>query len=479
MKKKYLFYTGLFLIAYLPVFHQLGKQPFKAWDESLYAMRAYHFSTEHAYLKNFEQYPGITSYPNLKPPLGSFLQAISFELFGYTEWALRMPIALFTMLTVVLIVEMLHQITRSYWPGFLSGIILLSSWGYIREHVVRTGDHDVLILFFLLLQLFAFYFYISKAYQPKHLVLFTLATLGAFFTKGIMAFFLFQAFLVYSIYAREFTKIIRQRLVYLVLAISIFTIVAYYWLMDMLFPGFFDLVWDTVWGRYTGTIENHKLPWYFYLQQFFEKGFFPWCLLLPLAFICKGHKSFIALVVIAIISFALLITLSQTKLYWYDTMLYPLAAILLGVTLTHLKIGKKRISSPDNRPNFMLLTGVTILFLIGYYKVLKTNLNQRWPEEPNQYAYLMKKTSLNSYTVYGYEYNVQAAFYAQLLNEQFDKEISVITYLEQKTHQIGDHILVCDPAKYDRVITSYSIKEVNTDGPCKMVQLIGKKEDGS
>ena len=470
MKSRVLYYFALFLLAYMPIFHQLGEPPIKAWDESLYAMRAYHMAETGQYLDNFDQFPGITHYPNLKPPLGTIIQSLAFKTFGYNAWSLRLPIALCTLSILVIFFEFLYKLSSSFWPGFFACVILLSSWGFFREHIARTGDHDVFYVFFLLIQLIAFFQYLRNGFLNHHLVLFTLATLGAFFTKSIMAFFLFPGFVLYALLSKKLFRLIRQRNVYLFGGICLFIIAIYYTLMNFLFPNFFQMILDTVWGRYLTTIENHQLPWYFYLEQFIKKGLFPWTLLLPFALFVNHPKmkNFSVYLWVALISFMVVISLSQTKLYWYDALLYPIGALLIGITLYDL------IAKLKGNPNLKwLIPSLAVVFFIsGYTLVFHHNINQKWQEEPDQYGYLMQQLKAEKgYTVYGYEYNVQAAFYAKLFRDKDQQKVDVITYFGQKKHQSGDLILVCDPEKLKKVGEEFEFTTIRKEDQCQLLRL--------
>ena len=136
----------LLAAALWPLFYKLGEAPLRAWDESLFAMRAYYAVEEGGYLPNFDYYPGITFYRNLKPPFGTWWQALSYRMFGYDEWALRLPVAVFSALLVVMLWLWRCAVPELPYSGVAAGLILVLSPGFLRDHVARTGDHDAILL---------------------------------------------------------------------------------------------------------------------------------------------------------------------------------------------------------------------------------------------------------------------------------------------------------------------------------------------
>lgn len=140
----------LLAAALWPLFYKLGEAPLRAWDESLFAMRAYYAVEEGGYLPNFDYYPGITFYRNLKPPFGTWWQALSYRMFGYDEWALRLPVAVFSALLVAMLWFWRRVAPDLPYSGVAAGWILVLSPGFLRDHVARTGDHDAILgdLFF-------------------------------------------------------------------------------------------------------------------------------------------------------------------------------------------------------------------------------------------------------------------------------------------------------------------------------------------
>ena len=144
-------------LAYFPLFLHLDSPPIKLWDESLFAMRAYYMAEEGAYLPDFSLFPGITPFANIKPPMGTAIQALFLRLLGYNELALRLPSALFGIGVIVVLWIGIKKVAKDFWPGFAAACVLISSAGFVRMHGTRTGDQDVFLAFWMLSGLLAYF----------------------------------------------------------------------------------------------------------------------------------------------------------------------------------------------------------------------------------------------------------------------------------------------------------------------------------
>jgi 4-amino-4-deoxy-L-arabinose transferase-like glycosyltransferase len=67
--------------------------------------------------------------------------------------ALRIPSALAATLTVGAMYLFAARILQSKLIGFLSGLIILSAFGFSDIHIGRSGDYDALLTFFPFIQI--------------------------------------------------------------------------------------------------------------------------------------------------------------------------------------------------------------------------------------------------------------------------------------------------------------------------------------
>lgn len=163
-KKEFVFLIAILLIAYFLRFFQLGNNPASLyWDEAAIGLDAY--SISHTGLdmngKTWMQ-PVLGSYGDFKAPVLIWLASVSVYFFGMNPWAIRLPVAIFSVLTVyltyLLIRELLDcsdELARRYrlMPILTALIVAISPWSV---HFGRIAFESSLSVAFLLLALLFF-----------------------------------------------------------------------------------------------------------------------------------------------------------------------------------------------------------------------------------------------------------------------------------------------------------------------------------
>ena len=95
-----------------------------------------------------------------KAPFMYWMSALSISLFGDSEWAMRFPVALFSLFLALLC----YRFGARFWgerAGFCAGLVYVSSLGPFA--FTRILIPDVMLSFFMA---GSFYFYLQVAYQP-------------------------------------------------------------------------------------------------------------------------------------------------------------------------------------------------------------------------------------------------------------------------------------------------------------------------
>ena len=459
--------------------------PIKVWDESLFAMRAYHFAETGAYLENFSAFPGLANYANLKPPLGTFIQAAFFKLFGVSELSLRLPTALFALGICALLITISKRLTQSVWTGVIAILVLLTTHGFVSVHVLRTGDQDVMVCFWMLLQLF-FFFRFTEEKRNNDLYGLAIASLAGFLTKSVFAFFWFPAFALFLILRKQLLPFIRKPQTWYAISALLMGVVAYYWIMNSLFEGFFSNILDSVLGRYTKVVDQHQHPFPYYFERFYQLQFVPWLWLLPIAlffhfrYYKKQLKAFHGLLWLCMSVHLLVISLSKTKLEWYDAPVFPLAAMIIALAFRQMWL----ITLPylPSRKTLVLLTFVKILataliFAIPYSTTIKSIYHKKWEYDTDIFAYQMKKLAeerpeLKDYIIYCGSYDGQVGFYTRFWNEKKGYDIKVAEYWKEDIMQQGTHVLSCYREKLEKVKEGYKTETISTYEKCQVLHLL-------
>ncbi len=475
------------IICYFPIFNRLGTPPIKSWDESLYAMRAFHFYETGTYLPSFAAFPGM-EHQNLKPPLMTLTQALFFPIFEHSdlEMFLRFPIALCVVGIVLLMLWYSKQITGHYWLGMIWSTILMTSEGFIRVHVGRTGDHDAALSFFLFLSCFAFLKYIHEEDAKKkvrRLILLSALLYLTFLTKSVVAFFFIPGFILYAATQKQLGSILRTRSTYIAGASLLAGIVAYYGLMEYLNPGFMDGVRGHALGRYTEAMgfQTHED---YYFKRLYESSYKYWIYFIPLGLSLifsnrlKQGKNLGQLAVYCTAPFLLIITGSQTRYPWYDAPIYPLLAIIVGLGIYQfilfLQDWMKRSSYfPASSLLIYLVLGV---FLLPYLRIVKQFEQLAHQDDYDQYGYIMeavdKRHDIKTYKAYMTGYSPQLSFYIGYYNRRKAYDISL--HREEEDFQVGDYVMFCQGPKRRFIEEKFEFELVEGYGKhCRMLKLVG------
>lgn len=240
---------------------------------------------------------------------------------------------------------------------------------------------DSILVFWLTAGLLVFIKIYFDTSENKNFNYFTLSVciIGGVMTKGIAGIFFVPAmFIISLIYKRS---IFRDRSFYISIISVILICSAYYIFRDYYSPGYLELIWDTEILRYGKVVMSWQIqPFDYYFQNLVNYRFVPFIYFLPLLFVNyiitnRERKILISCLVISIVSYFLLISIPRVKLEWYDAPLFPLLAILTG--LSFMETGKFLINKIFKKWNStmqeLLLFTVAIAFLIHPYNVILKN----------------------------------------------------------------------------------------------------------
>ena len=169
--------------------------PVEAWDEARRGVNAWEMLARHDYL-NYH-YLGAPDTFNTKPPLFTWLVALSFHLFGTHAVALRLP-SLLALAGFLLYYR--HWLARRFGSGtaILTIGAIVATQGIMGYHVGVSGDTDMLFVGFLTAASLKGYDFLSGA-RSRDLILAALLAGLAFLTKGVAAFLVFPGVLAFTL----------------------------------------------------------------------------------------------------------------------------------------------------------------------------------------------------------------------------------------------------------------------------------------
>ncbi|MBA2406596.1 MAG: glycosyltransferase family 39 protein, partial [Chitinophagales bacterium] len=240
---------GILFICCLPLFVNLGTAPIYMWDEATYANNSIDMYLYHdPIVVRMEGEPDLY---NTKPPFVLWMQTLSMQIFGMNEFAIRLPSAVLSALTMLLLLLFSIKVLHSYQIGFISILTLACSNGYVSNHGARSGDLDASLVFWTTLYVLAcIKFLIERKEIAIHLAFFSLGVIGAFLSKGVAGYFFLPFLVIIALINRNLTSIIKEKIFY----ISIITIVTvcggYYLLREQAAAGYWDVIIQSELSRY-------------------------------------------------------------------------------------------------------------------------------------------------------------------------------------------------------------------------------------
>ena len=335
----------------------LSALPMRIWDESRLAVNAAEMVlTGHRLVTTFGFTPDLW---NTKPPLAINLIALSFQLFGFNTFALRLPSALAAIATLVLVVGFMRAVTRSLGWGLVAGLVLGASSGFYGFHAGQAGDYDALLTLLTTgYGLMLFVLLVGDRRRPWLAVATGVLVGLAVLTKGVAGIIPGTGCALYGL------LFARQRLLQgwrefaglglIAAAIS----VGFYLLRSIGDPGYAAAVWaNELGGRYSTVIDKHSGSHFTYLRQlmlnvpgelmptFAVPGAAVAAFAAPWLSTGRMRRAAVfascqAVCVIAVYSSA------ATKIRWYMEPALPFLAILLTLAVVG---GMARLTRPGGR----------------------------------------------------------------------------------------------------------------------------------
>jgi len=307
-----------------------------------------------------------------KPIFYYWLVAISFKLFGLSEWSARLPSALAAIGCMVLV----YRFARRQWgvrEALWSTLILATSLEFALFS--RLVIFDMTLTFFITFGLFSFYAAAEtdnlRARNIHSLMMYAAIAVGTL-VKGPIALVL--PAMVICVYLCSTRKWFLLRRLNIFLGILVFFTIAtpWYWCVEARNPGYLRyFLWEEHVLRYVTPHFARSKGWYYYFLVL-GVGFLPWSFFIPIVARKLWKRTFndanLFLVLWTILPFGFF-SAANAKLPHYILPIYPALAILSGQALVD------RIRNTANlRSRIVYIPGILIIAFIGYLLIGVT-----WP----------------------------------------------------------------------------------------------------
>ncbi len=329
-----------------------------------------------------------------KPHMHYWLAALSFKLFGISDWAYRIPAILATLLGAYSCYG-LGKLLYNKDTGKFAALIFMTAQTIVLSAIdVRT---DAVLTGFSIFAIWQLVSYVEKN-SLKNIVLGALGAGLAFSTKGQIALVVIGiSLLCHLAYTRKWGQLLNWKVLValLVFAVTIIPMLyAYYHQFD-LHPekvirgrdnrsGIFFIFWEQSFERLSGEGVGKNSSDFFFFFHTFLWIFLPWTVLALIAYWCRiktfwkmrfaylPQYEFLTLGGITILFF--IISLAQFKLPHYINILVPLYSVLAASYLYSLyRFEKHRIANIILGIQYFILGAVFIFSLLVCFYVFKFN----------------------------------------------------------------------------------------------------------
>ncbi len=316
----------------------------------------------------------------IHPPLYFWLSSTLCQLFGWNEFNLRLPEAVFGILGLIA----LYLIANLYYSkktSFYSALILGTSLSYFV--ISRLAIFDTLLNAFIL---FSIYFFLKAYLNPekkgKYFFFFAISCFLGVMTKGPIGLIHPCAVIVIFLLIKKDLKFLLDKRV--ILNFLFFLLITSPWYIHQLIvngtPFFNKALRDYTWYRFFGVVEHQTGPWWYYFPMLIT--FIPWIFYLPViikdAFTKTENDNAINLKLfswIFIIFTFIFFSLAGTKLPSYIFSMFPFMSILIAEQLIKFKYKKTIIFSTVLTYLFFLLLFVfSLIYKLHYPYVTETPL---------------------------------------------------------------------------------------------------------
>ncbi len=489
------------ILCCLPLFLHLDVAPLHLWDESRQAINALEMLENGNWLVT--HYRGEPDLWNTKPPLLIWLQVLCFKIFGVGTLAVRLPSALAGLATVLLLFFFCKKYLKNQLLGFCSAFVLLTTQGFISNHVTRTGDYDALLTLWTTLTVFLFFAWINSdnAKQKRNLLYATaLSVAAAVLTKSIMGFVLLPPLFLFLIWKKQLQTLLASAHFYAAVSVFLGIILSYYFLRENQNPGYLEAVLENdIRGRYFETQEGNNRSFFFHMRKIYEERFVPWLYFLPLGLLATFFaqlrtKEFVRLLFFSGLFFLLIISFSQTNLIWYDAPLLPLWSVVVGLGISKIiRIALEYFSQQNSSFRFskIILAGVIGLAIFGnpYFKRVSDSytFNKLWltPERELFEGFMHRSVPLE-YHILHWDINGQVVFLQKLYRRKgFEIKVREINQLQkdgsfkfmasEMNFDIGEKVMMCESNVRNEFSKRYNYEQINNWSNCQLVKITSKK----
>ncbi len=306
-------------------FFRLNYNTLASWDEAWYASISREMVIRGDYLNM--KWNGIPYYDH--PPMGFWLMAASYKIFGINELTTRLPSAILGVLTIYFVYLTGKLISGKNRVGFTAALILGTCVWYVIR--VRSGNLDSAFVFFYITSI---YFSLKSDKDFRFFPLTAISAASLFMTKTLIG-----ASVLPLILYINFDKLLNIRKNWRLVAIGIVSaaiiILPWYYEQYKTYSNFIQYHFFQIGSRSKTLASYFKLQWQepmFYIHMGIRKWYYIWFIgiigLFFAIFIKKTRRLPIFLLLWIIVVLYPFLTAEQTELWHLIPLYIPISIII-------------------------------------------------------------------------------------------------------------------------------------------------------
>lgn len=362
----------LILISGFILFPRIKNVPLNDWDEARHAINALEIINSGNWVTlTYNHEPDIT---NIKFPLGAWLIAINYKLFGVNEFSVRLWSVIFTILTTVL-VYFWGSLIKDRWSGILAALIFISSMQVVTGHAGITGDYDAGASFFLTLALFLFLTYYKTG--KRSFLFYSMAAigLGTMYKSFVPGFIPLAIILVFLLFSNKRKHFFNPKTIFLCALIIVAIIAPWLIARSMSDSSFVSKLLNfDYWQRFTSPVDKHSGSIFFYLGQM-KDGFFPWVYFLPFGLFLalrryiKDKNEDYLFILLSFFTILSIFSFASTKNFWYILPVFSTMATIVALFWSNIMV----MSSKSRFRSILSVTLVGFLIINIVFALLNSD----------------------------------------------------------------------------------------------------------
>ena len=188
-----LFCVGVVFLSSFIFLFRLGKEVFVDYDEAIYAQIMDTMNTTGDYL-TLRTAPDNGPFFE-KPPLYFWEVSTVQKVFDSPEFAMRLPSALAGIVTVILVMLIMYELTGNLYVAGLAGLILVLTGSFVEASRQLRLDSTVTMTI-----VFGVYSFLRAQKNPKWYIGIGISTLLGIMTKSVIGLLIFPYIILWSLF---------------------------------------------------------------------------------------------------------------------------------------------------------------------------------------------------------------------------------------------------------------------------------------